>query len=75
MREGRWPYLAPFGYKNEANTKRIVPTENASFVERAFDLVGNMGVGPLHAYKTLKVEGMKCSKQGFLNILRKEFYI
>ena len=75
MREGRWPYPAPYGYKNEAYTKRIVPTDNASFVKRAFDLVGNKGVGPLQAYKSLKLEGMKCSKQGFLNILRKEFYI
>lgn len=44
-------------------------------MKRAFDLVGNKRVGPLQAYKSLKLEGMKCSKQGFLNILRKEFYI
>ena len=75
MREGRWPRQAPYGYVNETLTKQVVPSQKAPFVQRAFDLVGNEGRAPMQAYKALKQEGMTCSKQGFLNILRKEFYM
>ena len=74
MREGRWPWKAPFGYVNNKATKQVVPSDKAVFVRRAFHMVGEQRMGPMEAFEILIKDGMRYSKQCFLDMLRKEFY-
>ena len=75
QREGRWMWKAPFGYKNDTVSKQVIPSDDAHFVKKAFHMVGDLKVGPMRAYQVLKTEGLSCSKQCFLDILKREFYV
>ena len=74
LREGRWLWKAPFGYRNDKDSKSIEPDERAIYVTKAFKAIGNDRKGPMETYEALKEEGFAASKQTFLDMLRRPIY-
>ena len=74
LREGRWLWKAPFGYRNDKDSKSIEPDERAIYVTKAFEAIGNDRKGPMETYEALKEEGFTASRQTFLDMLRRPIY-
>jgi site-specific DNA recombinase len=74
LRTGSWVWRAPRGYINDTTTKTIKVGPESKFILQAFEKVA-LGLYPIDSIrKSLSTEGFKCSKQGFLNILKNPFY-
>ena len=73
LREGRFVWIAPVGYKNLDKTI-IVDAVKAPLVKEAFTLMETGIYSADVVRKQLAVKGLKRSKQGFLNMLRNPFY-
>ena len=75
LREGRWMWKAPKGYRNDILTKSIDIGEDADFIIEGFLEVAK-GLSSIDAVRrSLNKKGFKCSKQHFINILKNPFYM
>ena len=79
VKQGRWLWVAPLGYRNETKTKTVVvDSERAPLVRKAFELVNEKDFG--HAYKIVRSLGLttrsgrQIPKQTLSFLLRNEFY-
>jgi site-specific DNA recombinase len=74
LRTGSWVWRAPRGYINDTITKTLKIGPESKFIIRAFEQVA-LGLHSIDSIrKSLNIEGFKCSKQGFLNILKNPLY-
>ncbi len=76
LKEGRWLWKAPIGYKNNTITKLVEIDQNtAPFVQSAFKQLATGAFLIEEVRQNLMKNGFKgCSKQGFLNLVRNSFY-
>ncbi len=66
MRQGRWMWRAPKGYKNDTFTKTIIKTDESLFIMEAFHEVAK-GVKSIDMIRRrLNEKGFICSKQQFV---------
>jgi site-specific DNA recombinase len=76
LRQGRWLWRAPIGYKNNKEDKTIIIDQQASeFVKRGFLLMSQGLFSADEIRRQLNKEGFQCCKQQFLNILKNPFYV
>ena len=75
LKQGRWMWRAPFGYKNIKENKSIdIDDTTAHFIKEAFDLMAT-GMYPAEEIRRrIRQKGFMCSKQQFLNLLRNPIY-
>ena len=76
-KEGCWTGSAPFGYDNcrvEGNKSSLIPNENSELVKTAFNLLSTGLYTAESIRKKLNQEGLKLSKQAFLNLIRNISY-
>jgi site-specific DNA recombinase len=75
MRQGRWMWGAPYGYKNDTLNKRIViDPVTAPLVAEAFHQFATGMYSADYVRKELGGKGVKMTKQNFLNMLRNCLY-
>jgi site-specific DNA recombinase len=75
VREGRWVWKAPLGYKNNRLTKLIeIDPATAPLIVEGFKMVEKGVYSADEVRMSLNAKGLKCSKQNFLNILRNVLY-
>ena len=75
LRQGRWLWRAPVGFKNKTDDKTLVlDPVNAEFVKRGFSEMATGLFSADEIRRKLNREGFKCCKQQFLNILKNPFY-
>jgi site-specific DNA recombinase len=79
VKQGRWLWVAPLGYRNETKTKTVViDSERAPLIRKAFELVDEKDFG--HAFKIVRSLGLTTRsgrpipKQSLSFLLRNEFY-
>ncbi len=76
LRQGRWLWRAPVGFKNKTDDKTLVlDPVNAEFVKRGFSEMATGLFSADEIRRKLNKEGFKCCKQQFLNILKNPFYM
>ncbi len=75
LRQGRWMWRAPFGYKNVPANKSIdIDDETAPYIKEAFEMMAT-GMHPAEEVRRqIRQKGFICSKQQFLNLLRNPIY-
>ncbi len=75
LREGRWVWKAPKGYKNGANKEIVIDEEESKFIILGYKEVG-LGLKSIDKVRReLNNLGFICSKQSFIKILKDPFYI
>jgi site-specific DNA recombinase len=75
LKQGRWLWKAPFGYKNNTITKLIeIDFNQAEIVRFGFDTMST-GLYTSEDVRRMCIEkGLNISKQGFLNLLKNILY-
>ncbi len=75
MRQGRWVWRAPIGYRNITTNKTLEIDElSAPHVRKGFELMSSGLYTAEQVRRMLSAEGFRCSKQQFLNIIKNPFY-
>lgn len=76
VREGRYVWRAPFGYKNEkVNGKAtIVQSDKAYLVRKAFEMMADRVYAVNVIHNTLYSLGLSLSKSSFYTVLNNELY-
>jgi DNA invertase Pin-like site-specific DNA recombinase len=76
LKEGRWVWNAPLGYKNNKATKLIeIDKENGPLVKQGFEMLATGAFSADEVRRKLIESGLKnVSKQTFLNMLRNIAY-
>ena len=78
-KSGRFTQRAPYGYVNrrdEQNKPILLPcTQNAPLIRQSFELVATGVVSTKEAWRTMRLKGLKCSKNQFHYIIRNKIYI
>ena len=76
-KDGRWVALAPLGYKNirnENNKPVIVPDQNSTFIQQAFqEMVGGF-YSLEEVRRRFNAKGMKCSRSNFNRLMHNPIY-
>ena len=78
MREGRWVSGAPVGYRNTRDDKNkpiIVPSDQAPFVQQAFELCASGRYHIEEVRRIMQAKGMQTSRNGFWSMLRNVTYL
>jgi site-specific DNA recombinase len=76
LKAGRWPRLAPIGYKNardENNKPIIVPSKDAIHIHYLYKQVAN-GISQIEVREALKKKGFKLDKSVASKMLRNPVY-
>ncbi len=75
VREGRWPWRAPIGYRNNPLTKEIdVDEKIGPLVKEAFETFAKGIYTAEEVRLAARKKGLICSKSNFLDTLRNTFY-
>lgn len=78
VKEGRWCWRAPIGYQNARdalNKATLIPSEDAPFIQEAFQLAETGLYKQIHIAKELKKKGFRRASANLVNrILRNPLY-
>jgi site-specific DNA recombinase len=76
LKQGRWLWKAPFGYTNNRLTKLIeVVDEEAEVIRSCFQMMASGLYNAEEVRRKYAEDGMRLSKQGFLDMLQNVVYI
>ena len=76
LKQGRWLWKAPYGYKNNKETKLIdVDLDAAAIVKESFELLESGLLSAEEVRRRMMVKGFAHSKQGFLTMLQNVLYV
>ena len=79
MKEGRWPWKAPVGYRNsrDENGKVIIEMDpvKAPLIRKIFDDVARGDLNQQDIRMQILMKGIKLSKSNFSRLLRNKFYM
>lgn len=76
VREGRYVWMAPVGYKNEKvdGKANIIQSDKAGFVYKAFEMMADRTDSIDNIRKTLATMGLSVTKSHFYKMLKNELY-
>lgn len=76
MKEGRFVYGAPIGYKNTTidKFKTIVPSDKAKFIKYIFNALATQKYSVEAVLSEARKNGLHCSKNNFWNLVRNPVY-
>ena len=75
LKQGRWLWKAPFGYKNNQIERKIEIDEGTcGLVHSCFEMMGTGLYSAEDVRRKYKPEGLSLTKQGFLDMLQKVLY-
>jgi site-specific DNA recombinase len=76
LKEGRWMWKAPVGYRNDKANRVVVPNdETANLVQWAFETYSEGLFNANEVWRQVSLKGLKISKQRFYDMLIDPFYI
>lgn len=79
IKEGRWPFKVPFGYKNIKNesnkTIAVACPKKATVIQEIFEMIAAGNISQREVVVKLKKQGHKINKSYLSLILRNKFYI